>query len=409
MKVLYLDNKLALDHALCLAKEGHNVGYFHEWRWYYARLEDYLIGYGLHENMIKLRDIWQGLGADTDLVFIADVGYGYWGEHIRKNIGVPTFGGSLYGDSLEFSRLFAAEEMDSVGVKHPKYYEAIGVDEMFDVVEKIGYGNCYVKVDMVRGNFETMFARDERTLISAIEKAGFGILEENVRFIISEKIDGVELGVDLWFNGKEFLRPYHFGNEVKGTGCCFGKWVYESVWDDVLDRMAILLRRYDYRGAISFEAIYDGADLYVIDITSRLARPAGTLTWYSTTPRYGEIVYAVAIGEEIEYEPKYKYVVQLDLAFSSTNEWVCLGKLDNNIVVTAYALGVDDKVWVNNRDEVTHLVFYVDGDNSFDKLIKRADYNAWLKANDLGLMYNVTGVRKYLETLQKMKALGIEW
>ena len=59
LRFAYYDNKLGLDHAVALAKEGHRVKYFHEWRFRYMRLEDYMVGRNLHENLEVVEDFFQ--------------------------------------------------------------------------------------------------------------------------------------------------------------------------------------------------------------------------------------------------------------------------------------------------------------------------------------------------------------
>ena len=408
MKIAFSDNKLALDHAIALAREGHRVDYFQEWRYRYMRLEDYLIGYDIHENLRIVRDVWQSIDEGVDMVFIADVGYGFMGDFIRRRLGIPVYGGCTYGDYLELSRLYAAEVMDDLGIKHPTYYEAIGVDELFDVCEDLEW-DCYVKVDMVRGNMETTHIRNENQLMVELEKAGFGPLADKVRFIVSEPVDGVEIGVDAWFNGREFIRPYHFGNEVKGSGCCFGKWVHESVWDDVLDRFEPWLREHNYRGTISFEGIYDGSDIYVIDVTSRIARPAGSLQYYSVKGQYGEIVYKVASGEDVEFEPRATYTVQLAFNMDEPYTWYNIGSPPDNIAMTVYAIGVDGEIWLNTREETGCFVFYLAIGNDFERLVSEADMTAYKYAEDMGIVYSDQGIRKYWQMLRQMREMGIDW
>jgi len=405
MRIAFVDNRLALDHALALAHEGHDVYYFHEWRYRYGRVED-LIGWGLHKNLHPVPEIW-GWIDECDLVVIADVGYGYLGDYLRKKVGKPVFNGSVFGDNLENARLYAASVMDSVGVKHPKYHEVIGVERLIEFADEFGYP-FYLKVDMLRGNLETSRIEDKTSLLATINKAGFGPFQNSVRFIVSEPVEGVELGVDAWFNGEEFIRPYHWGNEIKGSGCCFGKWVDESVWDDVLDRMAKVLRG-RYWGTMSFEAIYDGEDLYVLDITSRFAKPAGALQYFSFPRHYGEILLDVASGEYPELEPKAKYTAQINLDLPEPNTWVCLGKYRPELAVSEYGLGLNGDIWIFNRDETGNLVHYLAVGDDLEPLLREADMGAFRLAEELGLGYSSLGVKKFRLVWERMKAMGLDF
>jgi hypothetical protein len=403
LKIVFVDNRLALDHALRLAKEGNDVYYFHEWRYRYGRVED-MIGVGLHDNLKVVQDIWDYVD-DAKLIIIADVGYGKLGSYFRREFR-PVFGGNEFGDSLENSRLYAASVMDAIGVKHPEYHEVIGVEELMDVSEELGY-DFFLKVDMLRGNMETTHITSKEQLLAVLNKAGFGPFQNRIRFICSEPVEGIELGVDAWFNGQSFIRPYHFGNEIKGTGCCFGKWVEESVWDDVLDRFEMVLRG-RYFGTISFEAIYDGSDLYVLDVTSRFAKPAGALQYYSID-NYGLMLLSVAVGDDVKPEPKAKYTAQVSLDFPETEKWWRLGQLPDNVVVSEYAQGIDGDVWMYNRDETHNLVQYLGIGDDLDRLLMDVDIGAFRMANKIGLNYSSYCVKKFIELREEFKRYGLDF
>jgi hypothetical protein len=403
LKIVFVDNRLALDHALRLAKEGHDVYYFHEWRYRYGRVED-MVGIGLHDRLIVIPEIWDYVD-DADLVVIADVGYGGLGGYLR-GLGLPVFGGNEFGDSLENSRLYAASVMDSIGVRHPRYYEAIGVEQLMDLAERLDY-DFFLKVDMLRGNMETARITSREKLLAVLNDAKFGPFQSKIRFICSEPIEGIELGVDVWFNGGKFIRPYDWTNEIKGSGCCFGKWVVESVWDDVIERFEKLLRG-RYWGTISFEAIYDGEELYVLDVTSRFAKPGGALQYFSMDD-YGTVLQSVAAGEDVEIKPKATYTAQVSIDFSETEKWWCLGKLPDNVAVSEYAQGIDGDVWIYNRDETHKLVHYLGIGDDLDRLLMDVDIGAFKMANRLGLTYSSYGVKRFIELREDFKKYGIDF
>ena len=152
LRFAYYDNKLGLDHAVALAKEGHRVKYFHEWRFRYMRLEDYMVGRNLHENLEVVEDFFRAIHEGVDVAFIADVGYGYLGDYLRDVLGVPVFGASVLGDKLELYRVWAAEKMKEAGIKTPLYREVVGVDPLIDLGNRLGW-DFFVKVsDPERGS-----------------------------------------------------------------------------------------------------------------------------------------------------------------------------------------------------------------------------------------------------------------
>jgi hypothetical protein len=145
------------------------------------------------------------------------------------------------------------------------------------------------------------------------------------------------------------------------------------VWDEVLDRMAKVLRG-RYWGAMSFEAIYDGNDLYVIDVTSRFAKPAGALQYYSFLGNDGKILLSVAEGEYPELNPKAKYTTQINLDIPETNTWVCLGKYRPEIAVSEYGMGLGGDIWLFNRDEKGNLIHYLAVGDDLESLLKETAF-----------------------------------
>ena len=198
-----------------------------------------------------------------------------------------------------------------------------------------------------------------------------------------------------------------WSSNCKGTGCCFGKWVEESVWDDVLDRFETVLRG-RYWGTISFEAIYDGEELYVLDVTSRFAKPAGALQYFSVD-NYGSVLRSVAAGEDLEIKPKATYTAQVSIDFSETEKWWCLGQLPDNVVVSEYAQGIDGDVWIYNRDETHNLVHYLGAGDDLDRLLMDVDIGAFKMANRLGLTYSSYGVKRFIELREDFRKYGIDF
>lgn len=79
--MLFIDNDLALDHALWLGRSGAEVLYFNEWR-RDLTVSEYLYGVGFDEvtNVIDYHNVLDSV----DYMFIADSGYGQLGDWLRR-------------------------------------------------------------------------------------------------------------------------------------------------------------------------------------------------------------------------------------------------------------------------------------------------------------------------------------
>lgn len=412
MNVLFIDNNLGLDHALRLGKECY-VFYFNEWRNNYIKADEWVVGMGFEKispGMMKILDPLQI--SDIDLVFMADSAFGIMGDYYREH-GIDVFGPSIGSDRLELWREWAAAKMNEYGIKTPKYERVVGYENL---VESVKGRDVFVKVSAFRGSFETAHVTDVSMLHAAMENSGLGPLRDSLVFLVSEKIDGVEVGVDLWWNGREFLRPYHLGNEVKGYATCFGKWVSESRWDEVLGRFENLLRNEapTFRGEISLEAIYNESGFFVLDITPRLARPAGSLMYYSLSGRYIDVVKAVARGELVEYSLKGIWTAQVGLSSCVERNWcyVCdVEDVVDDMFFTAKASVIDGKVWITPRTDGNDVVFFVGRvGNDFKDVVKGVYSRASEIAmgGDLGLVGGAW--QKYRDLyLPMMERYGFDW
>jgi len=204
---LWYDTGLSVDHAIQLGKQGHTVHYFIEYRTRYPRIEDFLPGYGFKE-IHKVFDYGEVLDSVETIVFV-DVGFGSLADLLRKK-GYAVFGASAKGELLELDRIFMLREFEKLGIAVPKHQIVRGVDNLFKAV---GSGDKYVKLNIFRGNFETMYVKTPSELKVDLEFGNFGVVLEDMDFIVTEPVKGVEVGVDTFFNGKEFLRPLNEGNE----------------------------------------------------------------------------------------------------------------------------------------------------------------------------------------------------
>jgi hypothetical protein len=403
---LVYDTGLALDHALSLGRRGNKVFYFLEWRTRYPRIENYIAGEGFSE-IIKIMDYGEILDT-VDVIMFTDAGFGALADLFRAK-GKRVFGASIKGEMLEYDRAFMLREFEKLGVKVPPYKIVHGVDElMANIVDGKAQ---FVKLNIFRGNLETYKVMNKNEMKIALEESKFGVLSDRMDFIIEEEVDGIEIGVDLFFNGKHFLRPYHFGNEVKGSDGTFGKWVVNSVWDDFLSKIEPWLAESGYRGAISFEGIYNGSDIVLLDVTSRLPYSCGSLL-HRYIENYDEVVYAVAGGEEVEVKVGKTYTAQLIFEREDVNRWTPVhieGLLQPlNIAFPMNMIKVNGELWYLPSD--THNVAVLMGsgdsfDESIDEVMKVSEC---IKAPDCSV--GVDAIYRYRKDyLPELSKYGLEW
>jgi len=402
---LWYDTGLSVDHAIQLGKQGHTVHYFIEYRTRYPRIEDFLPGYGFKE-IHKVFDYGEVLDSVETIVFV-DVGFGSLADLLRKK-GYAVFGASAKGELLELDRIFMLREFEKLGIAVPKHQIVRGVDNLFKAV---GSGDKYVKLNIFRGNFETMYVKTPSELKVDLEFGNFGVVLEDMDFIVTEPVKGVEVGVDTFFNGKEFLRPLNEGNEVKGTGAQFNRYADSSeVWDDVLEKLTPWLAKSGYRGAFSLEGIYDGTKVTVLDVTARLFFPGGSV-YPAVLENYADVIYAVARGEVVKPRFSHKYYSLVTMSRGNADKWTKINFPPElawkNVFIPRGAVFMNGEYWSCPGDPIVATI--VGRGNTFDESIAELESVAE-KVEGRECDIGVDGIWKYRKNyLTKLKELGIVW
>lgn len=290
--------------AKMLGDQGHKTFYYNEYHSFYTKFVDFAPGVGV-ENVIKVKDFGPYLDK-VDVIVFPDSGMGRFADYLRKS-GKTVFGAGL-GELTELNREKSIEIMDKIGVKHPESWHVKGVPS---AMEKLGEllgskvetnqnasGKFYVKFDLFRGSCESfpVASLDDAEFMFDAIRSKVGPYTEVIPIQIQRAApEGtVECGADLLFNGKEFLMPALVGFESGGS--YVGQLTDDlSIYKADLDKWAGYLRSVDYRGAFSFECMYDGTDCSFIDITPRFPYPLGLMFGHFCDD-FGALIKGIADG-----------------------------------------------------------------------------------------------------------------
>ena len=306
MKILTIDpGGLHVDTARKFGFEGHDSYYYCPWHSAYTKFEAVAPGVNC-SKITKVMD-WAPYVDKVDLIVFPDVGLGETADWLR-NKGYTVFGAGL-GEKMEQDRKYSCEQMEKMGMKYPKSHFATGLDgAIAKVKELMGSknetnqlkgGKLFAKFDIIRGtvnSFPIGSVKEAEEMFNA-KRGSLGPFSETVPICLQESVEGIETGADLFFNGEDFVRPYMWGFE-NGEDYVGVITNHMESFEEDLKKAAKYLKSVNYRGALSFESIYDGKDHHWLDWTCRFPMPLG-LMYTIFNDKLGDTFYKIAKGEPV--------------------------------------------------------------------------------------------------------------
>ena len=412
-KFLVIDaDGMYLSDAVGLLKGG-SVEYFTPYNAkFFSEYSDYSIGKGFGVNKpfqffdkIKNADVIANFALhNNDLIsFLKGI---YPGKSIY---------GAGKGMILEWDRWALKKILTAVGMSVIHSEKIIGIEDLRDYLKD--KKDKFVKSRYVfKGVMDTFPAPDLNSVDSLLKdiEQDLGIYSNEFEFIVEDKVDTEqEWGVDCFFNGEDYIKPYIYGVEF-GKNCYIGK-VSDTLPEqlqDSLDRLKPVLKEYDYRGGFATEEkIVDKKKHYLLDFTARLASPFGTGmpyfidNWAEMVAKIGSKQPVKAIfkhkylcsvpicsghleqhNTKIEFDPKYKENIKFEKAYKKGEDYYGIKKAPENMIA----------VVVNGADNVKDLI------KSTKEIVET------IKAYEIDKNY-IYGLDKILSVLEMGVDIGIKF
>jgi phosphoribosylamine--glycine ligase len=231
----------------------------------------------------KVRD-WRAeldwvAGSDGLIVFEA-TGFGALQDQLRAD-GYNVIGGSAFGDRLEADRGFAQQLLAECGLQVAPTAEFSSVKAALrDLANRPR--RCVFKKSASAG--ETFAgSRPDGSDVAALLAAAPPPAGES--FVLMDHVDGVEIGIGAYFDGRQFLRPACLDWEHKrfftgdmgeltgemGTVATFDG--SDALFDATLARVASHLRSAGHVGYVNLNTIVNAAGIWPLEFTCRFGYP----------------------------------------------------------------------------------------------------------------------------------------
>jgi len=208
MKALFVTNEaLSADLAWQLKKEGNEV------RVYCHDQPEKDVGNGFVDKV----DEWETSRDWADLIIFDDIGMASKAEQLRKE-GKFVVGGSSYTDKLELDREYGQDELKQAGVNILPSWNFNSFDQAIEFVK--AYPDKYVikPSGKAQNEKELLFigqeedGKDVLQILEHYKKAWSNKIRE---FLVQKFVEGVEVAVGAFFNGKDFVLPINVNFEHK--------------------------------------------------------------------------------------------------------------------------------------------------------------------------------------------------
>jgi phosphoribosylamine--glycine ligase len=295
------------DIAWQVLKEGHDVRYFIG-----AEKERDIADGFVPKSLDWEKDVeWSDI-----IVFDDTLGQGAKAQALRAN-GKPVIGGTPYADRLEDDRSFGQEELKAAGVSIIPYEDFDSFDPAIEFVKK--NPDRYVikpsgEAQNVKRRLFVGEEEDGEDVIRMLEAYKKAFSDEIKVFQLQRRINGVEVAVGAFFNGKKFVTPVNINFEHKKlfpgeVGPPTGEMGTAMFWSEpnllfnrTLVKMESKLAEEGYVGYIDLNCIVNNNGIYPLEFTSRFGYPTISIQQEGMLTPISDFFWELATG----LEPKWR-------------------------------------------------------------------------------------------------------
>lgn len=259
----------------------------------------------------------------ADIIIFDYTGYGKVASELRA-AGKLVIGGTEYTDNLELDRSFGQNELKRHKIKILNYQEFSSFHEAIAFVE--ANPNAYV----IKPSGETQDYK--QLLFVGKEDDGSDIIrvlrayektwgDQKWTFQLQRKVNGVEISVSAFFNGREFVRPINITFEhkklfPKELGVSTGEmgtsmfWTDENpIFDATLKKMEKTLAKDNFTGHIDLNCIVNGQGIYPLEFTTRFGFPQVFIQRAGINEPFGALLYRIASGQNVRINTRRGFQV----------------------------------------------------------------------------------------------------
>ncbi|OFI06265.1 carbamoyl-phosphate synthase large chain [Clostridium acetireducens DSM 10703] len=202
--------------------------------------------------------------------------------------GVKILGTSFEATDLAEDRDKFRKFLNKLNISSPEGFSATNIEDAFKVVDKLGYP-VIVRPSYVIGGRAMEVIYDEEALIKYMEEAIK--ISNNHDILIDKYIKGTEIEVDAISDGENILIPgimehvektgVHSGDSITVYPCITLK---EKIIKIIVDYTKKIAKNMNIIGLVNIQYVFDGKDIYVIEVNPRASRTVPILSKVTGIP-----------------------------------------------------------------------------------------------------------------------------
>ncbi|MCD3217764.1 carbamoyl-phosphate synthase (glutamine-hydrolyzing) large subunit [Clostridium botulinum C] len=208
-------------------------------------------------------------------------------EKLSKR-GVNILGTSFESIDLAEDREKFRELLESLNIKTPTGRPVTCIDEAYKVVEKLGYP-VIVRPSYVIGGRAMEVIYDDKALEKYMKEAVSLSSEHTI--IVDKYVRGTEIEVDAICDGEDVLMPgimEHIERTGVHSGDSITVYPYITLNEDVIDKLVEntkkIAKALKIVGLMNIQYVFDGKDIYVIEVNPRASRTVPILSKVTGVP-----------------------------------------------------------------------------------------------------------------------------
>lgn len=316
MNILFISkNGLGANIAYLLKKEGHSVKLF-----IHARKSK-----NIFDNLVEKTKNWKKelrWVTKKGLIIFDDSGFGKIQDDLRKK-GYLVFGGSEEADKLEYNRQYT----EKIFKEHEiEFFPTKTFDNVIEAAEyaAINPNMWVIKREKDNNKFVSYVGHDEygKDVVGLLKNYAQIPVINRQPVSLQERIMGVEIGVGRYFNGKNWVGPIEINIEHPhlfpgGVGPYTSEmgtlaWYTDKenrLYTETLKKLESYLREINFKGDFAINCIVNEHGIYALELTPRFGSPIVHLHSELNNTGWGDILYAIASGQNINFEYKKGYGV----------------------------------------------------------------------------------------------------